>query len=403
MISTSPSLDRLRRVCLALLLALTTPGSLLAAESAPPPAPTQAVDLVYHETQTSFLNLGLDTTSVSAPFAKEPAVGAQTLRGKLKFGGAESNAIAFLWDRKAGKLFLDLNRNLDLTDDASGSFSTLRGLTGTYQSFTNVHLTLKTPAGERPLVGDLALWDYSSRPNGSFALRSLWQGRMTLQGEDLEIGLIGGGFERLDAGQSNWLLLRPWARHDRLFSTHDGSLQAVPFARKLFLNGRGYALTLTNAPADKPTTLQLQFREETPVLGEAKIAGQFIQRLLMEGSYTVVLDQPAAVVRIPVGSYSEPQVCLQSGDTSAYLETERIPGQRKVTVSEKTPAELVVGGPLTNSVTVSRQGSGLYLGYQLLGLGGRTYARINPDQTKPPEWTAFRSDQKVGSGKFEFG
>jgi hypothetical protein len=63
----------------------------------------------------------------------------------------------------------------------------------------------------------------------------------------------------------------------------------------------------------------------------------------------------------------------------------------------------MVGGPLTNSVAVSRRGSSLYLSYQLLGAAGRTYSRIDLDRSKPPEWTAYRGDTKVGSGKFEFG
>jgi hypothetical protein len=62
---------------------------------------------------------------------------------------------------------------------------------------------------------------------------------------------------------------------------------------------------------------------------------------------------------------------------------------------------LAAGGPLTNSVALSRQGASLSLSYQLLGADGGRYRLLGP--RKEPEFAIYRADKKVASGKFEFG
>jgi hypothetical protein len=57
------------------------------------------------------------------------------------------------------------------------------------------------------------------------------------------------------------------------------------------------------------------------------------------------------------------------------------PGQTQIrwrfSVDDKTPAVLNVGGPLTNSVIVSRHGRDLRLDYRLVGAGGEIAAVVN--------------------------
>ena len=74
----------------------------------------------------------------------------------------------------------------------------------------------------------------------------------------------------------------------------------------------------------------------------------------------------------------------------------------RITVNDTKPAVLTAGGPLTNSVSVIRQGRKLSLNYQLVGAGG-AYQLVNQDRSHPPEFTVYQGDQKVASGKFEFG
>ncbi len=82
----------------------------------------------------------------------------------MNFGDGTSNAIPFLWQRDAGKLILDLNRNQDLTDDPAGVFTTrvTAPLNFQNQTFTNVHLIFATSLGPCPVLADLVFWDYGA-------------------------------------------------------------------------------------------------------------------------------------------------------------------------------------------------------------------------------------------------
>ena len=75
----------------------------------------------------------------------------------------------------------------------------------------------------------------------------------------------------------------------------------------------------------------------------------------------------------------------------------------RISVSDKAPAVLDAGGPLTNSVTAIREGQDLRLDYKLIGAGGATYQLVKHDTSKPPEFAIYKGDRKIASGKFEFG
>jgi hypothetical protein len=136
----------------------------------------------------------------------------KTVRGVLNFGGNPSNAIAFVWQRGVGKLFLDLNRNQDLTDDAAGVFSVRGTKLGSYQSFAGVHLPLSTTGGNDQVLVDINFWDYGSRPNCSLAVRSFWQGQVTLSGRDWQVGIVQNVLNQVGPFENGQLLLRPWER-----------------------------------------------------------------------------------------------------------------------------------------------------------------------------------------------
>jgi hypothetical protein len=369
------------------------------------PEPLAAIDLVYQEVPDSFINWGTTVLTRSNPFQHEPAFGSHRItRGTLRLGREATNAVGFVWDRTAGKLYLDLNRNQDLGDDAAGVFTTRAGYTDNYQSFTNVHLVFPGPGGPRRLAADLNFYEYSSNLNCTAGMRSFWEGKLSLNGADWQVGIIEDPSETSAAGGSRRLLLRPWAARGQPFSTYTGASRAWPFARKVFFGQHAYDLDLTTVPERDNVKFRLRLTEEHPALGELKLTGQFIERLVLEGgTYLVLLDQPPGVVRIPVGSYGESQVQLKKGNTTAYRQDRYPASGRRISIGEQQPAELTAGGPLTNRVTVTRRGASLYLVYQLKGTDGELYTVDSQGREKPPEFVVSQGGKRIGSGKFEFG
>lgn len=340
---------------------------------------TITANLDYREVDYPVNNLGLQVTAKSTAFKKEPVLsGNKVIRGTLQLGLGTGDGMAFAWDRAAGKLFLDLNRNLDLTDDTAGTFSCGRTFNDNFQSFANVHLPFKTPAGSQPMLADLSFY-YYGQANCTVAMRSFWQGKVTLQGADWQVGLLANPLSQPASLESGNLLLRPWGDRNNPFSVFSGTLEAVPFSRNLFVGNQAYQLRCTNDLQGGAVRAQIQFTQQQPKLGELKITGDFVQRLTLEGGpYLVLLDKPAGVAKVPVGRYASTKVSLKRGGAQAYLDERTRTLAGKITVSEAAPAVLTVGGPLTNSVTVHRQGRKLALNYQLVGAGG-AYQLANQD------------------------
>ncbi len=360
-------------------------------------------NLDYREVNYSFINWGLRVTARSAAFNKEPAFsGSKVVRGLLQLGGGATNKMAFLWDGAARKLYLDLNRNLDLTDDRVGVFSCPRSSGESYQTFTNIHLPFETAVGSHATLLDLNLYSYG-RLGGSAALRSFWQGKVTLQGEEWQVGLLENPFDQKPTLEGGKLLLRPWAERNQAFSVYAGSADAVPFSGRLFLGKRAYRLQCTNDVPGDLSQVRVEFTEQQPKLGDLKIAGHFLRRLTLEGGpYLVVLDWPEKTVKVPVGTYRLGKVCLQKDGAQAYLDSGTQGASGHITISERASAVLRAGAPLTNSVAISREGRKLSMNYRLVGAGG-TYQMLNQDRSHPPEFTVYHGGKKVAAGRFQFG
>ena len=365
--------------------------------------------LEYKETDQSIITWSAGMAMQTTPFKKEPAAATgKSLRGVLNFFGDASNAIPFLWQEDAGKLYLDLNRNQDMTDDPDGVFKTPAVKPVFAQTFTNVHLVFNTAAGKSRLLADITLYDYGSMRICNLAVRSFWQGKLTLQGRDWQAGLVqktvNGQFDRWDSLENCRLLLRAWEKRDQPFNANDGSLTTVPFSRKLFVDGRAYQVDWTMGSKEGEAKPALQFTEQTAPLGELKITGQFIRRLVLPGGpYLVILDEPAGGVKIPTGSYDQPNIQLEEKGTVAFCDSRLSLVGGRIAVDGKTTAVLKAGGPLTNSLTASRQGQDLVLDYHLVGAGGETYQLAKQDATKPPTFAIYKNDKKIASGDFEFG
>jgi len=353
------------------------------------------------EVREPLITCSLAASSQTTAFRKEPDLGQRKVsRGKLELGGAPGAAIPFIWDRAQAKLYLDLNRNLDLTDDADGVFTSPRK--GFSQSFTNVHLVFDTASGTRRVLVDIDLADYGIlKLIGSLGSRSFWQGKINLQGQDWQVGVIenpAGPFRH------SHLLLRPWQNRAERFSLMDGSLDAFAFPTNLFFLNRAYQVTCDARPQGDPPKLRLQFRELPARLGGLKLAGAFLQRVILEaGDYTVVLDSPPPLVKVPVGTYGQPRAWLKRGDAQACRSPGGLVTTSRIAITENQTVDLTLGGPLTNSVAISRRTKQLVFNYQLLGADGVPYQLTSGDRSKPPEFIVFQGEKKIASGSFEFG
>jgi hypothetical protein len=441
----------------AAVVAVTCPDNLLCSEDsvrdATPSGIVNTVPLEFQETHFQFLYRDVPIERRLAPFPKEPAPAhGPVVRGLLKFGNNPSNAIPFVWQGGAKKLFLDLNRNEDLTDDPAGVCAAQILFSATpsffHQMFTNVPLSFSASSAGAPMRVDLCFFmDNARRPGQAVcnaALRSYWQGKLTCEGHEWQVGLLQNLSDQPGSFRHGQLLLRPWEERNKPFTAScekpEDSLavpwegknlmvrasEAFAFSPRVFFEGRACQLDWSAEPRGSEEKLALRLTEQETALGELRITGSFIQRLVLTGGpYVVVLAQPPASVKVPPGRYHPYRVWLKEGKGQAYFNfglpqsgkanvveemsgsqmpvVSAPPPEQAVVVDEQRAAVLAVGGPLTNCVSATQRGRNLLLSYRLIGGGGGNYWFAGGGDRKAPQFTVGRHGKRIGSGEFEFG
>jgi len=364
------------------------------------PGATYTADLNYQETDEVLVSRAVGVTFQTAPFPKEPALpGQNVFRGSLLWGSRPEQALPFIWDKGRGRLFLDLNRNRDLTDDPNGRFASASR--NDSQSFTNVHLVIPTATGNRALRLQL---DFSSYQGGSVGvsagLCSYWQARLSLHGKEWQFGLVENVPDGTGSVSPQYLLLRSWAERQRPFHLTSATPDLCNFTKNVFFDNHAYELDCRYVLGQESPKYKVTFKEQAPRLAELNVTGADLHRLILTAkpALTVVLDEPAETVKLPVGRYSLDEIWLRKGET----EVVRLNAGR-VVVDEQHPANLVAGGPLTNSVEGRLQGDALLLRYQLLGADRGAYQFPRPDRQHPPEFAVFQGTNKLATGKFQYG
>jgi len=385
-------------------LGLGIPAPFSASAAAEPAAASAAdsytADLNYQETDEVLVSRSVGIKLQPAPFPKEPALpGQNVFRGSLLWGPRAEQAMPFIWDKGRGRLLLDLNRNRDLTDDPKGILASASREDN--QSFTNVHLVLPTATGDRSVRLQASFYSYRGGSMSVYAgLCSYWQARLSLRGQEWQFGLVENMPDGKAPASPQYLLLRPWAERQRAFHLTSSSPDFCYFTKRVFFGNHAYELDCRYEPGGESPKYKVTLKEQAPRLGELKVTGADLHRLILTAkpAMTVVLDQPAGTMKLPVGSYSLDEIWLRKGEVEAL----RLNAGR-VAVDEQHPATLVAGGPLTNSVEAKSQGQYLQLNYKLLGADGGAYQFPRPDYKHPPEFAVFQGTNRLATGKFQYG
>jgi hypothetical protein len=335
------------------------------------------------------------------PFRKEPALSQQhVFRSLLQFGKDTNNAIAVVWDQPQHKLYVDLNGNLDLTDDPAGVLSSTAK--GFQQVFTNFTLPVKTTTGLLPAILDLHLFTDAEGKWATVQLhsRSLWQAKVALGGEDWQVAAVDNLFGPEGPTAAKFLLVRPLAARTNSVSLYDPATGIVPFPGKFFWLGQAFHLERHLDLSGPTPVCKLSFTPQQPPLTELTLSGEFLHYAVLRDTngYTAVLRGAPGTVKVPQGVYTVSAAWLKKGSAEAI----RL-GIEPLVVKATAVTNLALGGPLTNWVVLDRYGRKLLMRYQLKGADGGSYRLAHQDRTQPPEFTVYHGGRKALSGKFEFG
>ena len=352
---------------------------------------------VPYELERFDSNLG----KTSGPFRKEPELSQDhVFRCVLQIGKDTNNAFALIWDQPKRKLYVDLTRNLDLTDDPGGVFSSTNK--GFSQRFADITLPLKTAMDYHPVTLDLRL---SADGTGSWVrsqliASTLWQAKVTLGDEVWQVAVADRFLSSEVPAAAKFLLLRPWAVRTNQVWFDAPACGLVPFPERLFWLGRAFKLEQRFETGGQTPVCKLELTPQQPPLTELELSGEFLSYAVLRDTngYAVVLLGAPGTIKLPQGVYTVAAVWLKKGVTEALRD-----GNPPAVVKATNTTRLVLGGPLTNWVTLERQGRKLAMNYQLKGADGESYRLARQDREKPPEFTVYRGGKKVLADKFQFG
>jgi hypothetical protein len=362
-------------------------------------APGQEFKLEYQKVGFN-LSISINTRDSDEKFEKEPDFDNRPIvRGLIPTGKKKEDHIGFAWDKNEAKLYLDLNRNRDLTDDSEGIFE-CTGDRG-YQTFTNINLTVPSDSVQLKYKVHMAIYSYGkNRTNCNLTVNSGFKSEIELYEKKWKLAVA----DNMDGtiGNGDHIFIIPLADSNGIGRMN--SQFSLPVRDLTVFGGRTYNTSFELKSDEKAPSLLASFTETDGTMGQLKLEGKFIKRLVLTSdSSLVVLDSPGETVWLPVGEYVCKNLFLDGGKGKIFTADVNRNRPDSFLVSEDTPATLKMGGPLNNTVTVQRTGNNLNLSYKLTGAGGHQYSSMNGRSDKPPTFSVKKDGKEIASGKFEYG
>lgn len=431
-------------ILLLVLLGVSfSPGVSAGAENATGAAPAlegTIAHLRYREVDFAPLAFEISVEG-GARFAKEPAMAAgRVFRGRFRLGTDTNQFVPIAWDINQRKLYVDLNRNGDLTDDPAG---VLTAPGKDLQLFRGIPLAFPSAAGAYRVLVDVHVFEQNGNQPGEIPrvflyVRSLWDGPVELNGKKWYLAVIDNPDGRIGPAASlravsDRMVLRPWQEpntpflwwHATLAHVHALShvklvnfpyrwagnaevFDAFNLPARLYFQNEAYRLDCRVESAEGSANLAVSFVRLDPPLGKIRLDGVDIRRVVLDNGsapdgFAVVLDSPSGEVAVPAGAYPRQIVLLQRegfNNVAVGLATNRL------AVAEGVLASFSAGGPLRNGVAVSPNPSGgarMRLDYQLTNAGGIPFCLALQDEKAPPRFQIRQGDRLIVRGQFEFG
>lgn len=363
-------------------------GSALAAEF--------VVDLAWQDNGFS-RNLPVENR-VREPFSKEPDLAGQTaFRGKVWLEEAEPTGL--LWLKQSGKLFLDLNRDGDLTNDPDGVLNktTRDGGPDSEHWFNSFTIQHQSEVGTLSYVIDARISNYNDNYfYPYFSLRSGYMGQFEQNERKWEFS-VADLPDHPDDRRFECCLALPKQRGYPSFWN-------VP--ESVFFGGQNYAMKLQWTQKDDKPLLQAIFTEAAVPMGLLEIPGKEIQALSLKGVNTIVFpdisDRP---VPVPAGQYRCRELHLNGKDQYRRVIPQRV-DLLTCDVPENGVAQFKAGAPLNHTAEVNRSGAVLEFTYKLVGIGGEEYdvrQTTGYDNANKPRINVYKGDTLLASCDLEFG
>jgi hypothetical protein len=334
---------------------------------------------------------------IGVEFKKEPFPNrGKIFRSVMPIGDAK-NPIPFALNASKRTLYLDLNRNLDLTDDPQYSAEPYSQPSYQYYQF---RIPLKIDDMSTSYIVNAVFYPHR---NGSYVvIWSRWEGLIELHGKKYKFIVADDMDGKIDLNGRDIFFIIPEddpSGKNVIYQLTTNRTGARPDI--LFLNGHAFRVSAEFAKRDNKLCVKATFREtqiETEVM---QITGKHIKCLYLSGSSLIIQDSPGKEIRVPSGRYPQARIVL--GEEKSKLTATCDISLHNFEVAKGKPAILTVGAPLKNIVYASQNGRYLNLSYRLVDNNNNDYTLSAKEPKQPPRAVIYRGGREIQSGNFEYG
>lgn len=321
------------------------------------------------------------------PFDREPDFGAnETARGIIP----TVPPTGFIRNITDNELVLDMDHDQDFVANPPV----------TYKSMYDGHVVFKdlqvnTVRQGLTIPYTLTLYTYEHVCSGWLIVRSGWSGQFELAGRRWSMQVIDNLNGVYDSNDQ-MSLAEITSDGKRLICAN-----ACNAPKRIVLAGHTYDLSSAFQDEQGSVLLNVAFTEVASDLGTIQIEAQGVGSLSLRNEKCLVLLNPSdANAMIPEGDYHIDS-CLLNYDPNLNGHPRFKTDDRIMTVRSGHTTSLVVGTPLTSTITVSRHKNQLQLAYALEGLGGEKYQFYN--WKSKPSFDVYKGPIKIASRRFGFG
>jgi len=303
--------------------------------------------------------------------------------------------MGLLWDREGRKLYLDANRNGDLTDDPA--YDGVMG-DGDVQEFRGI----RVKKGACPFtIG------FIGRPQGAGRLemhiQSAWQGEIELAGVRRALAVLAGP-EQVSGGIGQvYLGLVPDADGKTELPVNSEPL-IVENARRLFFDGHDYSASYVLDESTSPPAMVATFQEVECKTATKSLRGPDLLRvqMLSQGRGVVIIDKPRGDVVAPDDRFQMVAATLWRADDPEIC----LVGRTYRGSDNMRSDNVTFGEGLSQSLETYRYGTRIYTRLVWKDRAGQTYAAlaVTPGKTAPRPKIAIRlGDKDPFDGHLEYG
>ncbi len=350
------------------------------------------------------LDISTDIEKKNLEFEHTPDYeGDEIFTGYIPLGDNRNNHVPFAWDVKKHTVFLDLNRNLDLTDDGENGINS-----HPFLEFPDETIHVDVMYGDNKVPLEISLSLLPAGGNHAMCIlkvRTAYQDIITLDGKKWYMVIVDnldGIIEPEKGGRHDRLIFIPYDNDSLLNHKYIYDLHSLNLRNHVFLDDTAYKIEYTSAPETAHTMLTATFSEIEQELGTLTIKGSMIKTLFLggENAMPVILLEPSRKAEIPVATYNMYKVFLHDDTTGAsawgnfgcWFE-----------INEDKPCTLETGAPLENTIQISADGRRIEMDYDLVGQNNKSFTLVKVSIAEPPEFVVYKGDKELKTGRFRYG